>query len=42
MRTNDRRARLETGTWRRVNAGYSNDNEFFVARAMLNLKFGTN
>jgi hypothetical protein len=42
MRVKDRRARLESGTWRSVNAGYSNDNEFFVARAMLNLKFGAN
>ena len=37
---NDRRARLETGTYRSVNAGYSNDNEFFAAPAILNLKFG--
>jgi hypothetical protein len=41
MTMEDRRARLETGTWHRVNADYSNGNEFFVARAMLNLKFGT-
>ena len=36
---NDPRARLETGTCPSVNAGSSNDNEFFAARAMLNVKF---